>query len=369
MTASPRHCRRSRRPLPWALAFVIAALLALAACGDPETADPLPAADDSGAGQVASGDRTTITLAVPDTPGHRSALYAVERHLVTSPSLDVVVNFIPPSTTSDAARSKQYDVVEVSALAVPAAAEEDLEVVMLVPGLIDVDGTLLFVSTIGGPTSAKELAGGTIGVGPGSDVAALQTRWLLHQKDGVRSTAEAGSLTVEEAPAASLPNLLTRGEVDAAVFPPEQAHAALDNSAFRVLRHVGAEISEMHGRPAPQTILVTYDDVASDRPGALDELQALLDASVAYFDANRDAVIEAIAGEQPGVSEDYLSWWWDAYDISYGKMSPDAQRSILALWEAARELGDIEDYPPIASVLFGAQPTPTPTAPAADDAD
>ena len=68
---------------------------------------------------VAGGDRVTLSLAVVDSVGYRTALYAIEEGIVTSDSIDVAITYLSPSALAESARSKQYDIVDVPAIAVP----------------------------------------------------------------------------------------------------------------------------------------------------------------------------------------------------------------------------------------------------------
>ncbi len=164
--------------------------------------------------------------------------------------------------------------------------------------------------------------------------------------------AKGGDVSLTEAPAESLPTLLRTGEVDAVLLPQLAAFRLLADEDFRVLSHVSKEMREITDAPVMNSILVTYADVAAVKHDALTDLSALLDESLTYFKANQDAVIDAVAADQV-VDPEFLRWWWERHDLVLGDRGAATQGQILDVWDAARAVGDIEDYPELASVLFG----------------
>lgn len=309
---------------------------------------------------LTEGDRVTISLAVLDKPGHRTALYAIEQQIVASDTVDVVLRYLPRSEIDEAVRSKQFDVIEVAAPTVPLDAADDFDLVVLSSGLQDLDGTLLFVSADSTLATPRGLAGKTYGVVSRGDASTLVTRFLLQRSYGIDASLQADEVTIEEAPPESLPTLVENDEVEAAVVTEFGAFQLLGDDDFRVLSHVAVEVQELTDGPIMSTLLVTYPDIAGRKADALKELSRLLAESVAYFKANQDSVIETVAADQR-VDPAFLSWWWERYDLPLGDLSEGTQTQILSVWEAARVLGDIEGYPELVDVLFNpAAPTPTP---------
>ena len=218
---------------------------------------------------INEGDRVTISLAILDDVGHRAALYALDQRLTTSTTVDLVVTYLPASALDEAARSKQYDVVESTAIAVPAGAADDFSFVILSAGLQDLDGTLLFVSANSELRSPRGLAGKAIGVVSRNDPSTLATRYLVQRGHRIDTGLEGGQVTIEEAPAESLPRLLENGEVDAAVLSQLAAFRLEGQDGARILSHVTGELRDLIGTPLMSSILVTYPDVATQKAEAL----------------------------------------------------------------------------------------------------
>lgn len=324
------------------------ALLAAACDGDEEFAP-------------VTGDRVTISIAFLDDPNRRAALYAIEQAIATSSSVDLDLTYLPLSTITDVASAKQYDVIEATPLAVARAEAADFRFVVLSAGLRNLDGTLLFVRADADLRGLANLRGKTIAV-PLAGMATLETRYLLQERYGLDVSAEGGDVTLIESPVESLPTLLRNGDVDAAVLQHLGAFQLLADGRFSVFGHVTQEMQELIGAPITNSILVTYPDVAEQKAEALGEVNRLLAESVTYFKANQDDVIKAVAAEQE-LDPAYLSWWWERQDLPLGDLSTEVQAQLLAVWNAAKALGDIEEFPDLASVLFN------PEAPSPDSDD
>lgn len=338
-----------------ALAIVIGALL-VSACGEGN--------DEASVERIAESDRVTITLALHDGVGHRAAMYAIEQSIVTSDTVDVVPNYLSSVDLEEATQSKQFDVVEAPPLAVPLGKTENLDLIVLSAGLQDVDGTMLFVASDADFKTPSDLNGKTFGVASRGDPSTLETRFLLHQRydieAGVLENGRSGDVTIDVAPAQSLPALLESGALDAVIATQRSAYEFARLDGVRELSNVTAELREQLDEPIANSVLVTYPDIVASKAEALTELNRLLSESVTYFKANRDAVLEPLATE---LSADpaFLRWWWDRYDLPLGDRSEATQERLLQAWEAARVLGDVEGYPDLATVLFNPKTAGTPT--------
>lgn len=225
-------------------------------------------------------------------------------------------------------------------------------------GLLLVAATLAASCSDGNGTASDgvagpaELRGETIGIASTSGPAVLELRYVLQQKYGLEAGLGADAdVIVVESSADSLLTQLRGGEVGAALLSQLGAFEALKDGRIRVLVPISEAMRDLTGVPVANSVLVSYPDDVEQKPGILAELNRLLEASVAYFDANREEVIDAVAATQ-SVDAEFLRWWWQQYDLPLGELSPDIQQSILAFWQAAVTLGDIDAYPELSEVLF-----------------
>ena len=335
------------RWLPVALLSAALALL-LASCGG-----------DSQPPDVTDGDRITISIALRDDANRLAALYAIEQGIVTSDTIDVDVTYLTQSAIAEVALARQYDVIEVTPLAVPLAAVQDFDFAVLSGGLQNSDGTFLFARADATMEAPGDLLGKTIGVASLEDTSALETRYLLQEAYGLDVDVEQGDVTFVPVPAASLAEAVRGRALDAAVIVNGGAFPLVEDEGLRVLSRVTDELQELLDLPVMSSILVTYPDVAEEKAEALIELSSLLAASVAYFRANQEIVIEAVAREQE--TADYLQWWWQRQELSFGDRSFEMQSRLLTIWEVARVIGDLEGYPNLTEVFFApevAEPSP-----------
>jgi len=195
------------------------------------------------------------------------------------------------------------------------------------------------------------LRGKTIGVVSLDAVSTLEIRYLLQEAAGLDASQKASAVTFVEAPPESLESELASGQIDAAVMSPAGAYRLLADDRFRVLSEVSKEMRKLTGGPVVSTVLLTYPDVAEQKPDALAALSRLLAQSVAYYDANEGMVLDTIAG-QAGLDRAFLRWLAERQELPLGDLSPETQERLLRTWQAAAALGDIDRAPDLTSVLF-----------------
>lgn len=210
-----------------------------------------------------------------------------------------------------------------------------------------------------------DLQGKTIYVPSLGDALMLETRFVLQQAYGLDVGLDGGDVTFKESLEDELPELLRDGTADAVAMAGLGAFRLQDDEDFRVLSRITEEMRGLTGAPVMDSVLVTYRDVALQKNEALSEVTRMLAESVTYFKANRDEVVEAVA-EDGGVDQEFLRWWWERQDLLLGDRSVEAQEQILDLWQAAAAIGDIEDVPDMAAVLFTGEVEQAEAAPDAD---
>ena len=211
------------------------------------------------------------------------------------------------------------------------------------------DGKGAASNSVAGP---DELRGETIGIASTSGPAVLELRYVLQKTYGLEAGLGADAdVVVVESSADSLLTQLRDGDVGAALLSQVAAFEALSDGRVRVLVPISEGMRDLTGVPVANSVLVSYPDDVEQKAGILAELNRLLEASVAYFNANQDEVIDAVAASQ-GIDAEFLGWWWQQYDLPLGELSTEFQQSILAFWRAAVTLGDIDAYPELSDVLF-----------------
>ncbi len=203
----------------------------------------------------------------------------------------------------------------------------------------------------GSPSDFAALNGKSIGVAALDNVSSLELRYLLHEVGSLNASAQGGDVTFVEMPGDSLPDALKRGDIDAALLPPQIAFGLRDDEAYRVLSHVSKGVRDRTGEPALATVLVAFRDGANANPDALEETKRLLKESVSYFEANERDVLDAVIRDQQ-LDPDYVRWQSPRQRAVFGVSSKRVQEQLLDGWDAAVELGDIKGYPALSDALF-----------------
>lgn len=203
-------------------------------------------------------------------------------------------------------------------------------------------------------TGAKDLStlrGKTIGLVALDSVASLELRYVLQEAAGVDSRALGGDVRYAEAPADSLPGMLERGEVAAALLPPQAAFSLVGDASLGIKAHLAEAMRDLTGSPVMATALLTFRDEADANSDALTAARRMMSQATSYFDANRSDVLESIVSDQ-SLDEDQVRWQVERQRIVFGDSSRRAQRALAALWDAAVVTGDITDSPSLDDVLF-----------------
>lgn len=217
-------------------------------------------------------------------------------------------------------------------------------------------------TTTPGVSMAEVLRGHDVGVTSGSSPSILELRYVLAEKYNIGSSVRSGTdILLVGSAADSLVDQLRSGQLRYAVLPPLAAFQAQNDAGLRVLLPISQDMQELTGVPVPHSVLASYADIISQKSAVMTELNRMLRDSLAHFQANRGPVLDAVAQER-NADRAFLDWWWSRFDMPLGQLSPDFQQGILRFWQAAVDLGDIEDYPELTDVLF-AGPTSTATAP------
>jgi len=96
---------------------------------------------------------------------------------------------------------------------------------------------------------------------------------------------------------------------------------------------------------------VGYPERLDARTDSFIEFDRMIKASVDYANAHTDEVGKAMA-EQFHISPDFFGWWLKSYSIFPGVVSNGDLKSMEVVWQNAKELGLMKDYPSAESVLW-----------------
>ena len=98
-------------------------------------------------------------------------------------------------------------------------------------------------------------------------------------------------------------------------------------------------------------ILAGYPEKLAAKPAAYKEFARMVKASADYTGAHVDEVAAALSKETK-MEPAFFSEWLNEYTQVPMVVSADDAKAIQRLWELAKELGIIKEYPPAESMIW-----------------
>lgn len=284
-----------------------------------------------------------LSLAVLEDPSRDVFLFALENDLVTSPTLEIEVTKLPLALIIEAARSQQFDLIEAATTAVPLAAAGGFKFLIFSPGIVSHEGAPIFVPASSEVEDLAGLEGKTLGTPSLGSSVLLEARYLLQQA-GLDVSFEGGDVAFQEVAAEAATALLVENRLDAALLIHAPAFRLLSEPQVRVLVDAHVAFREATGADPVASVLVTYPKVVEDKGDLLEEARRLLRESADYARENHTEVVEAVA-RTSDLRPEFVDWWTTVQDFRIGDAAEEFREGILALWNAARDVGEVESLP------------------------
>jgi predicted solute-binding protein len=152
-------------------------------------------------------------------------------------------------------------------------------------------------------------------------------------------------------PASALLGALQTGRIDAADLIHLQAFEALKSGAYKPLLPTAQDLYDLFGIQEVSAVNVGYPERLDARTESFVEFDRMIKASVDYASAHTDEVGKAMA-DQFHISPEFFGWWLNTYSTFPGAVSSQDLKSMEVVWQNAKELGLMKDYPSAASVLW-----------------
>lgn len=243
--------------------------------------------------------------------------------------LDVTVEKGPPSVLNRAFLEGRLDVTPISSIEYARHAED----CVIVPGLsISTDGRVASILLFH-RRPLEELDGRPVALTAASATSVVLTRIILELRYGVRPQYRITPPDLEAMLAEHDAALLIGDDaLLAAARRPEIPHVDL-----------GAEWKALTGHPMVYALWVARRELADADTAALRRLTRVLHASQEYAWDHRPAMVaEAVArrGLPPAVVDDY-------FDLIRHEFGPRYRRGLVAFYEHARRVGELEAVPPL----------------------
>jgi NitT/TauT family transport system substrate-binding protein len=298
--------------------------------------------------------KDTVSYAYLIDPALEGVLYGIKSGKVTSDKIDIVATPLAIPALIQSSTTKQYDVVMNAVLSIPRALDQGLKMEVLSTALRSVVGAEsggVFVKSDGPYKSLADLKGKTIGDTALQSTGTTWTRIALWKKHGINVAYDNGDFNWVEMPASALLGALQTGRIDAADLIHLQAFEALKSGAYKPLLPTAQDIFDLFGVREVSAVNVGYPERLAARTESFNEFDRMIKASVDYANAHTEEVGKAMA-DQFHISPEFFGWWLKTYSIFPGDVSKGDLKAMEVVWQNAKELGLMKDYPSAESVIW-----------------
>lgn len=287
-------------------------------------------------------------------PALEGVLYAVKSGKVTSPTIDIVATPLPIPALIQSTTTKQYDVIMNAVLSIPRALEQGLRMEILSTALRSVEGAEsggVWVKRDSPYKTLADLKGKTLGDTALESTGTTWTRIALWKAHNVNVALDDGDFKWVQMQATELLGALQTDHIDAANLIHLQVFQALKSGAYRSLLPTASDIhATFHVSPV-SAVNVAYPERLDAHADDYKEFDRMMKESVDYANAHTAEVGNAIAAEFK-ISPDFFGWWLKNYSTFPGVVSANDLKSIEVVWENAKALGLMSDYPKAESVIW-----------------
>ena len=152
-------------------------------------------------------------------------------------------------------------------------------------------------------------------------------------------------------PASELLGALQTGRIDAANLIHLQAFEALKSGEYKPLLPTAEDIVSLFRVEQVSAVNVGYPERLDAHPDDYKEFDRMIKASVDYGNAHTAEVGKAIA-DQFHISPEFFGWWLKTYSIFPGVVGSGDLKSMEVVWENAKALGLMQNYPKAESVIW-----------------
>jgi NitT/TauT family transport system substrate-binding protein len=297
--------------------------------------------------------REKVTYAYQLDPVFDAAVWALKNGKVKSDKIETELTSLTIPALIQATLTKQYDVIQSDAIAVPRSADRGLKLVIMSTAIrysqVGV-GHNIFVRADSPYQSVGDLKGKKIGVPSLGSAGFNLMRMWMEEKFEVNADPAAGDFQfVETAPSGLLTGLET-GRFDAGTLLYSQTYKARHDKTFRAIATPTRGMYELWGVRMIPSVNVAYPEKIAQRPEAYREFNRLLRASVEYLEKNRDEVYSAVAAESK-ISADFFRVVYTDYAEIPANITADDVKAIDKLWELSVKRGLLKSKPEVEAFI------------------
>jgi len=303
---------------------------------------------------LSAAAKDKVSYAYLIDPALEGILYGIKSGKVTSTKIDIAATPLPIPALIQSTTTKQYDVVMNAVLSIPRALDQGLKMEVLSTALRSVaraESGGMWVKSSGPIKTLKDLKGKTVGDTALQSTGTTWTRIALWKAHGVSVSYDDGDFKWVQMPATELLGALQTGHVEAANLIHLQVFQAMKSGEYRSLLPTAHDIADTFHVAQVSAVNVAYPERLDAHPEDYKEFDRMLKESVDYANAHTDEIGKAMADEFH-ISPDFFGWWLKTYSSFPGVVSAGDLKSMEVVWENAKALGLMGNYPKAESVVW-----------------
>jgi len=298
-----------------------------------------------------------LSIGLNVDPSHAAMTYAIRTGKVSSDLVELDMHFIDVNTMTQAASSRRFDILQLSALAVPRAIVQGLGMRILgissngPPG----SGRDIWVKKDSPLQKPEDLKGKSLGVYSLATGSVTLVRIALWKHYGFNVSATNGDFTMKQMQMASMPAALATGQIDASMLANIQAYQSAKSGNFRSLISTDKINIGLFGSRPIAAVFIGYDDKLTAKRDLYRAAMLMLRDSRNYARAHPDEVYPKVAAAE-NVDEQFLRIWEDEYQGFPVSIVDNDIRSLDKLWAWSKELGILPETVPAANAVWDGAP-------------
>lgn len=289
-------------------------------------------------------------------PSHAAMTYALRTGKVKSDVVDLDLHLLSVNALTQGASTKRFDILQSSALSVPRAIKQGLDLKILgISSTGPGHGRDIWVKKDSPLQKPEDLKGKTLGTYSLATGSVTLVRIALWKHYHFNVAANGGDFIMRQMQQTAMPAALSTGQLDASMLSNIQAYNAEKSGAFRSLISTDGINIKLFGTRPIAAVFIGYTERLKAKPEAYRAAMMLLRDSRNYAVAHPDEVYGAVAKAE-NVDEAYLRVWEDKYQGFPVSISAADIPALDLLWKLSNELGILNDTVPAASTVWEGAP-------------
>jgi NitT/TauT family transport system substrate-binding protein len=296
--------------------------------------------------------KETLKFAFLADPSREAILWAFKNGKVTSDRIAIEGSAMSVPALTQAMPTRQFDVVEVSAFAIPAGAQRGLNLTIIGSGLRPHEtgvGFDLWVKSDGPIKKPEDLLGKQVALYSLRSVLAA----VIYTALGDVMKLDLKKIEFVETPPPAMPAALSTGRVAAASLIQAQAYQATKSGEYQMLINAGDVFKKAKGMHLPISVLAGYPEKLKQNPELYREFLRVLKESRDYAMAHPNEVFPAVAKETK-MDPEFFATWFREYAEFGVDMAPTDLQALDLFWEIAKDQKWIDRYPTAKEVVWDA---------------